>query len=874
MKSFAGLVTACLLSLQALAVEDVLPVRLPSGIAPTAYQLSLTVDPSLPRHSGTVAIAVTITQPGTSIRLNAAEIDVSSVVLEIGGKSFKAKARVRNSDLMDLDFDTPFPAGKGELKVAFTGSLEDKDSQGLFRQKEGGDWYAFTQFESISARRAFPGFDEPGWKVPWTLSLTIPQGMTAVASTPMAREVAIENGQKRVEFQTSKPMPSYLLAFGVGPFDILDGGKAGGTPVRFITPRGRAREASFAASVTPDILARLETYFGTPYPYEKLDVMALPMTLGFTAMENAGLVTFSSLSLLAKPGEESIGFKRSFVSIQAHELAHMWFGNLVTMAWWDDLWLNESFASWMAEKITNQMPAEFHGESGTQGARAWAMQTDRLLSTSQIYQPVGSSFSQSDQDGGQNPAIVYGKGQVTLAMFETWLGASRFQAGVRRYMAKHAWGNATGEDFVEALTQGDAELTGAFRTFTHQPGIPRVVVALDCSAKPLLTLTQSRFLPKGVEAKDTPLWAVPVTVRTPGGTSQILLKTKAAQLTLPDASCPTWVQANASGSGYYRAVYAAGALRNMMVAADLSLPELLASLNDAQALTESGDLPMAEALELATHFAAHPKRDVADAALNLIARMDTLIDPTDRAAYATLWQRAFGERGRSLGLLDKQSDSPDHRLMRASWVGRFADMGQDATLQTAASALAQKWLVDRKSLPANGRGLVLRTAALTGDRAFFNALLSAVTGNPDRRERADIYAALGNFRRPELAQAARQLWLSPAHDIREVMASGRGRGRPDALRDDLFQFITSNFEAIAVKLAIDAPARFPQMFASACSKRHAEQIESFFTPLLPRFDGMASTLEQSLEGVRICANYRDAQQVSLHGFLKQFRPAL
>jgi alanyl aminopeptidase len=334
------------------------------------------------------------------------------------------------------------------------------------------------------------------------------------------------------------------------------------------------------------------------------------------------------------------------------------------------------------------------------------------------------------------------------------------------------------------------------------------------------------------------------------------------------------VQANASGSGYYRTVYAPGALRNMMMAADLSLPELLASLNDAQALTESGDLPVAEALELATHFAAHQKREVADAALNLIARMDALVEPTDRGAYATLWQRAFGERGHSLGLLDKPGDSPDDRLMRASWVGRFADVGQDATLQTAASELAQKWLTDRKSLPVNGRGLVLRTAALTGERAFFDALLGAIAGNPDRRERADIYAALGNFRKPELAQAARELWLSPAHDIREVMATGRGRGRPDSVRDELFQFVTSNFEAIASKLATDAPARFPQMFSGACSHRQAQKIESFFTPLLPRFDGMAKTLEQSLEGVRLCANYRDAQQASLHGFMSQFRPAL
>lgn len=874
MKRLAGLLLSALVSLQALAAQDEIPLRLPAGVVPTAYQLALAVDPNQEHHSGEVHIGVDITQSSGRIRLHAAQISVSSAVLRIAGKSLTATPRQRNSDVLDLEFAQPFPTGKGTLDIAFTGRLEDKDSQGLFRQKEGGEWYAFTQFESISARRAFPAFDEPGWKVPWTLSLTIPKAMTAVANTPMVREAAVGTEHKRVEFQTTRPLPSYLLAFGVGPFDILDGGMAGKTPVRFITPRGRANEATFAASLTPDILARLETYFGMPYPFEKLDVMALPMTLSFGAMENPGLVTFSSLRLLAKPGEESTPFKRYFVSTQAHELAHMWFGNLVTMAWWDDLWLNESFASWMANKITSQMPAEFHGESGTQDARAWAMHTDRLLSTSQIYQPVTGSFSQGDPLGGQVSAIVYGKGQATLAMFETWLGADRFQAGVRRYMAQHAWGNATGADFVAALAQDDTQLAGAFKSFTHQPGIPRVTVALDCSAKPVLKLAQSRFLPQGVKAPAPSLWAIPVTVRTPAGTAQLLLKDASGELVLPDAACPAWVQANAGGSGYYRAVYAKGAMAALMHSAPLDHAELLANLNDAQALTESGDLSVAEALELAGRFTAYPSRDVSEAALGLIASMEVLLEPTDRPAYAALWQRVFGERARSLGLLEQRSDSPDDRLVRANWVGRFAEWGQDASLQQQANALAHAWLADRQSLPVNSRGRVLRTAALHADRAFFDALVSAALASPDRRERADIYGALGNFRAPELAQAGRALWLSPAHDVREVMTAARSRGRPELVQESLFQFMDHHLTDLSNKLPTEMVARFPHMFAGACTQQQAHKMEALFTPWLARVDGMAKSLEQSLETVRLCAHYRVAQQASLKGFLKPLRPTL
>ena len=875
MKRIVVLVCLCWMSLCTWAADEKLPLRLPNNVVPTAYKIDLTVDPNLPNHSGDVSVSLDIKAPAKTIRLHASEIKIGNSILEIAGKRFVGLAKQRYPDLLDLNFDAAFPAGKGVLKISFVGEIDDKASQGLFRQKEGGDWYAFTQFESISARRAFPSFDEPGWKVPFTLTLSIPAGMTAVASTPMTREVALDKrpdgtAMKRVEFLTTKPLPTYLLAFGVGPFDILDGGKAGTTPVRFITPKGRAAEATYAASITPTILAKLEAYFGMPYPFEKLDVMALPLTLSFGAMENPGLVTFTSLRMLSKPGEETINFKRGFVSTQAHELAHMWFGDLVTMAWWDDLWLNESFASWMGDKITAQISPEMRGESGVQSARAWAMQTDRLLSTSQIYQPVSESFSQGDPLGGQSSAIVYGKGQVTLAMFETWLGADKFQAGVRRYMTRHAWGNATGEDFVDALVQDNTEVKAAFKTFTHQPGIPRITALLDCSAKPVLKLTQSRFLPKGIVAPEAPLWMVPVSVRTPGGNAQMLLKTRSGELALPDAACPAWVQANVNGSGYYRPVYAPGQLPRLMASASLSVNETLANLNDALALTESGDLSVSEALTLATQFAGNPQREIADSALGIIARMDSLVELSERNAYAGLWQKAYGPQARALGLLDKPGENFEARLNRTSWVERVADAGQDKTLREDAHKLAQSWLKDKKSLPSANRSLVLRVAALDGDKAFFDALEAAALGNPDRRERADIYGALGNFRTPALAAAGRQLLLNPKHDIREVMFAGRPRGNTDAAREESLAFLTRNFDAIAARLPSDAPSRFPQMFGGMCSAKLANQVDSFFTPLQTKYDGMATMLKQSLESIRLCGAYRDAQHASLQSVLKAF----
>lgn len=839
------------------------PMRLTDQVAPLAYRLALTVDPDQPRHAGEVSIDVDIKTETPIIRLHASHIEVSAAELTMAGKVYAATVLAGNQEQLELGFASTLPVGRATLHLRFRGSIDDKGSRGLFRQREGGDWYAFTHFEASYARRAFPCFDEPGWKVPWTMALTIPDKLSAFANTALAREVALPAGMKRLEFLTTKPLPSYLVAFGVGPFDVLDGGKAGRTPVRFITPRGRSAEASYAASMTPAILGQLETYFGQAYPYEKLDVMALPITLGFGAMENPGLVTFSSRLLLSKPGQETLNFRRSFVDVQAHELAHQWFGNYVTMAWWDDLWLNESFASWMGDKIVDQLMPAWHSETDIQQARAQAMRTDRLASARRIHQPV----QDAEALASAFDSITYSKGQATLAMFEGWLGTERFRAGVQRYLSRHAWGSASGEDFVIALSAGDAELASAVRSFTEQPGIPRVSVTLDCGAKPTLRLAQSRFLPRGSEAPAGAVWHIPLVVRTPGGTVQALLKEASGSLPLPDAACPAWVEANVNGAGYYRPVYASGQLLKRMRDGELSVNEILANLDDAKALTESGDLPLSDALTLALHYVGHARREVVEAALGIVRAVSPLLTREQRGSYAALWQRAFGERARELGLTGKRSDSDDDRLLRARWLQHLVQEGQDQPLRAQALQLSQAWLRDRSVLSVADRGLVLRSAALEGDRTLFEALEQAALGSRDRVERSDIYNALGRFEAPELARAGRQLWLSPAHDIRELLAVGRDRNSAEAANDGLLSFMSENFAAIAERLPKESVGRLPRLFSGFCAADKADQLAQLFAVRVGGFEGGASVLKQTLETIRLCAVYRDLQQADLVAFL-------
>ncbi len=858
-----ALALAILLALPLLTAADALPMRLPDNVVPLSYRLALTVDPEQSRHHGEVSIDVDIKAATRSIRLHAKGLAVSSAILEVAGRSYRASAGAVGEQLLELAFAELIPAGRGELGLVFTGRVDDKGSQGLFRQRDRGRWYAFTQFEASDARRAFPAFDEPRWKVPWTLALTVPQHLTAVANTAVAREVPLAKGMKRVEFFTTQPLPSYLVAFGVGPFDVLDGGKVGSTPLRYITPHGRAQEARYAARMTPAILAALESYFGQSYPYHKLDVMALPITLNFGAMENPGLVTFASRLVLASPAEETLNFKRSYVAVQAHELAHQWFGNYVTMAWWDDLWLNESFASWMGDKITAELMPDWHFETGAQHARSRAMRADRLASARRIHQPVNDEASLASAFDG----ITYSKGQAVLAMFESWLGADAFQAGVRRYMARHAWGNATGDDFISALSAGDAELSAAVRSFTEQAGIPQLKVSLVCDDKPVLHLSQSRFLPKGSVADTDVLWQIPVMVRTPAGRSRMLLTQAQNDLPLPDGACPPWVEANANGIGYYRTMYEPQRLTALMQSDDLSVSELLVNIEDAQALTESGDLQLSEALTLALRYASHPRREVVDAALGIIARVEPLIGPDQRSAYAALWQRAFGARGSALGLTSRATDSDDDRLIRERWLVRLVDAGRDQGLRAQARKLTQEWLQDRATLAVADRALVLRSAALEGDRALFDALVKAALASDNRGERADIYAALGRFEAPELAQSARELWLSPEHDIRELLMAGRDRNAVEPARDGLFAFMRQNFAAIARRLPKESVGRFPQFLAGFCSTEKADEVQQFFAPRLDAGFGGSTHLKQALENIRLCAAYRALQHDNLAHFL-------
>ena len=498
--ALAAVIALVLVAAEAVA-QSAAPVpglRLPRDVAPLTYDAKLRIDPGSDIFSGTIEIKVRVLEPVDLVWLNAKNLTIREARAVIPGPQEEAVAASTvpgNDNVIGLQFAKVLPAGEVRLWISYTGTIESVGAVGLFRQQEAGEWYAVTQFEPLDARRVFPSFDEPDRKAEWKLTLEVPAAMRAFSNMPVEGERAIATEWREVSFQRTPPLPTYLIAFAVGAFDVRDGGKAGQnrTPISIITPKGRAAEAAYAAANTGAILAATEKYFGLPYPFPKLDLLAYPKSTFGSAMENPGLITYTAQVLLARPDEMSPIFEQRFVGYTAHEIAHMWFGDYVTMAWWNDLWLNESFASWMASVITAELRPDWPRAGWRSRQRSKAMEFDRLSSARRIRQPV----TEYGEVRAAFDSITYAKGESILAMFEQWLGPEKFREGVRRYMAKFAWGNATAEDFFAALAATDGALVPAFQGFVERAGVPLLRVGLDCSAAPALTLAQERFVPAG-----------------------------------------------------------------------------------------------------------------------------------------------------------------------------------------------------------------------------------------------------------------------------------------------------------------------------------------------------------------------------------------
>jgi len=852
-------------------------LRLPSTAEPTGYAVDLAIDPGLETFRGVIDIEVRIKEKTSLLWLNASDLAIAKVSASAGGRVVAVHAVPGGANFAGFAFGKPLSPGGVKLHIEYTGKVDENSTQGLFRQKDGSDWYVFSQLETTDARRAFPCFDEPSFKVRWQLTLRIPAGTTAVSNTPIEFESAGLDGGRVVRFKKTEPLPSYLVALAVGPFEYLDAGTAGAkkTPIRIVTPRGKASQGRYAAQTTGPLLERLEAYFGIAYPYEKLDQLAIPQTVTFGAMENAGLITWSERGLLAPPDEETIRFQRGQASTNAHEMAHQWFGDLVTLAWWDDVWLNESFATWMEDRIIIEWKPEWAEDVSRVVASSNVMYEDMLVSARKIRQEIVTN----DDIVNAFDGISYQKGAAVLTMFEAWTGPEKFRAGVHDYLEAHRFGSATAKDFLQSIESATQPgVAAAFSTFLDQPGVPVVAVSLDCAGGGApLSLGQQRLLPIGSTGGAAEIWRVPVCVRAGSGGKDAracsLLTEAKSSMPAPGGACPAWVLANDGGLGYYRALYEGDLLRRLMAVADkeLTVAERVGVIRDVNALAEAGELPMFDALALVPRFSGSPSRQIVASTVRIASDIhEHLVPPDLKPNYARFVSKMYGERARALGFTPKAGEDDDTRLQRNELVGFVALEADEPGLQAEARRLALRWLDDRTAVSADMVGDVLEVAARHGDRALFDRFRAAAKVAPQRRDRGRLYFAFGGFVDPALLKEAFALTLDPSLDFRETVYTFYAALGTDAGRAALWNFVKANFDAIIARMPRETTGGITYMASGFCDAAQEKDAKAFLGGRVEKLPGGTRNLAQTLETIQLCIASRAVQEPGVREFLKGY----
>ena len=846
--------------------------RLPATVTPEHYDLAFVVDISGRRFEGTETIRIRIDEPTNRIVLNAAEIDFRDAAIGSGAVRQRASVSLdRTAETATLTVANALPAGPAEIHIRYSGVLNDK-LRGFYITKGEQRNYAVTQFEATDARRAFPSFDEPVYKATFAVTLTIDRGDVAISNGRVISDTpGPGSGQHTVKFSTSPKMSSYLVAMAVGDFECLDGA-ADLTPIRVCTPPGKKELGRIALESAQQILTFYNAYFAIKYPFGKLDMLAVP-DFAAGAMENTAAIFYREASLLADSATASTATRKSIATTMAHEMAHQWFGNLVTMRWWDDLWLNEGLATWMETRPLASSHPEWNLAIDEARANHRAIDLDSLRSTRAIRTPV---WTPAEIDMLFDHT-TYQKGAAVVRMIEHYVGAGPFRDGVNAYLRAHAYGTATSEDFWKTIAATSGKpVDQILPTFIDRPGVPLLEASsLTCSGNgqsTRVTFSQERFLPNATGAPaGVSVWHVPACLKAGASAdSPACPIISEPRVTLDVAQgCLPWIFANAGAAGYYRTAYAPGMLRALApyVTDTLSAPERVTLLDDEWALVRANRHTAADYLTLA---AGYSRERVSGVLSDLTERLgfihEYLTTDATRGRFETfvrtMLRPLFGELGFSPSTSPSAfspGDNDDRRALGAVVMGALGTIANDGEIvRQSRASLDQALAGNGSALDPTLRESVVQIAAEHGDERLYEALNAAAARSTSPDERDVYFQASAKFRDPRIIDLALQRTLSSdvrTQDTARYLAAffDNPVARPRA-----WSFVKSNWMALEPKLRVlNAGARIANALDGFCDISARDDIRTFFDT--HRLPGVSGALHLAIERINNCIDLREKQ---------------
>jgi alanyl aminopeptidase len=826
--------------------------RLSTFIKPSFQQITLKVDPDSPTFSGETTITIDVTKATDTIGFYQKDLNIQQAYLTHGDTRIALAVSSSDYDIQHGKASQDIAANRYTLHIVFDGNF-NTTSDGMYLSKFEGLNYIFTQFEDMYARRAFPSFDEPGFKIPYQVTIISPEKHTVLSNT-LVKKRTLKDGWQTVEFNKTKPMPTYLVALAVGELDSYDIPNLN-VPGKIYTPKGQAGRTKFAAKNTAAILKNLETYFGSPYPYEKLDFIAVP-NFTFGAMENAGLVTYRS-SLLLLEDEPRLAEQSSTLNVIAHELAHMWYGNLVTMAWWDDLWLNEAFASWMASKVMMDLYPEqnFKGRLVQEGAFG--------ADASPTVKPV-KKVVKSQTDVMDGLGLNYSKGESILQLIESMVGEQAFQKGIQTYMKNNAWGNAQADDLWKVLsTVADFDVPAMMKTYLEQPSYPLVEFAANGE------VSQYRYHLEGAEVEPQ-TWIVPLAIsyKKNGKISRTNLFLNEAKTTVSELAEADWIFPNENAMGYMRWKVSpeqlSALLDDMSV---LNTREKKSLLYNTEALFSAGEIELGEIMAVMDALVDDNDPMIGGAVVSTMVDFLYLVDSNNEAMFGQFVTKKLTPWFARLGVEDQPSDSTDTTRLRGSVYGILSRYANTPKVEKVSAELANKYLADPTSVSRSIATRALRSMSRFSDQDWFTKLKDFYVANTDANIRGTVSRAMIFTDEQKITKTldfALSDHVSPANAITNIYAA------MSSLDDQtmFYAWLDQHFDALSKKMPAYHMARMPEYFSTSCDADNIKLAETFYADKKVHFEGMARSYDIAIYSAKQCLSLKEANQANFNHYLK------